>query len=161
MTDTATLDHPLDEREAPLVRRLAAMPGAGWVDEASHADFCARPGDQMLFFTGDPVRFPECLDVAVVLPELQRALPGRFGVGVVRRGDEAGRRASFVVGPKVLSLLLQLTCALVEKSATRAPGCSPWIAAPSPSSSTASTSSNGTAARSRICWGSCGNCLCR
>ena len=88
MTDTATLDHPLDEREAPLVRRLAAMPGAGWVDEASHADFCARPGDQVLFFTGDPVRFPECLDVAVVLPELQRAFPGRFGVGVVRRGDE-------------------------------------------------------------------------
>ncbi len=32
--------------------------------------------------------------------------------------DEAGRRASFIVGPKVLSLLLQLTCALVEKSAT-------------------------------------------
>lgn len=78
----------LDEREAPLVRRLAALPGCCWVDGASHDAFSARPGDQLLFFTGDPVRFPECLDVAVVLPELQRAFPGRFGVGVVRRGDE-------------------------------------------------------------------------
>jgi hydrogenase-1 operon protein HyaE len=28
-------------------------------------------GDAVLFFGGDPVRFPEALDVAVVLPELQ------------------------------------------------------------------------------------------
>ncbi|MBQ0957465.1 hydrogenase [Ideonella sp. 4Y11] len=78
----------LDEREAPLVRRLATLHGCAWVDGASHDDFVARAGDQVLFFTGDTVRFPECLDVAVVLPELQRAFPGRFGVGVVRRGDE-------------------------------------------------------------------------
>lgn len=88
MSELATPTDTLDEREAPLVRRLAEMPGAAWVDQASHAAFSARAGDQVLFFTGDPVRFPECLDVAVVLPELQRAFPGRFGVGVVRRGDE-------------------------------------------------------------------------
>ncbi|WP_247661174.1 hydrogenase [Ideonella alba] len=87
MSETLMPDD-LDEREAPLVRRLATLPGCAWVDGASHDDFVARPGDQVLFFTGDPVRFPECLDVAVVLPELQRAFPGRFGVGVVRRGDE-------------------------------------------------------------------------
>ena len=92
MNDTVTLD-PVrtddpDSREAPLVRRLVEQFGAHWVSLATHADFCALPGDQVLFFTGDPVRFPECLDVAVVLPELQRAFPGRLTVGVVRRGDE-------------------------------------------------------------------------
>ncbi|WP_247652566.1 hydrogenase [Ideonella aquatica] len=87
MSETLMPDD-LDEREAPLVRRLATLHGCAWVDGASHDDFVARAGDQVLFFTGDTVRFPECLDVAVVLPELQRAFPGRFGVGVVRRGDE-------------------------------------------------------------------------
>ncbi len=31
---------------------------------------------------GDPVQYPECLDVAVVLPELLRAFPGRFRAGI-------------------------------------------------------------------------------
>jgi hydrogenase-1 operon protein HyaE len=72
----------------PLIERLASRPGAAWVDAASIDDFLALPGDRALFFAGDPVRFPECLDVAVVLPELQQAFPGRFTVGVVRREDE-------------------------------------------------------------------------
>lgn len=72
----------------PLIERLASQPGARWVDAASFDDFVAQPGDRALFFAGDPVRFPECLDVAVVLPELQSAFPGRFEVGVVRREDE-------------------------------------------------------------------------
>lgn len=72
----------------PLIERLASRPGAAWVDAAGIDDFLALPGDRVLFFAGDPVRFPECLDVAVVLPELQQAFPGRFSVGVVRREDE-------------------------------------------------------------------------
>lgn len=32
--------------------------------------------------------------------------------------DESGRKASFIVGPKALALILQLTCGLVERSAT-------------------------------------------
>lgn len=72
----------------PLIERLAGQPGARWVDAASFDAFVAQPGDRALFFAGDPVRFPECLDVAVVLPELQSAFPGRFEVGVVRREDE-------------------------------------------------------------------------
>ena len=71
-----------------LIERLASQPGASWVDAASIDAFVALPGDRALFFAGDPVRFPECLDVAVVLPELQRAFPGRFVVGVVRHEDE-------------------------------------------------------------------------
>jgi len=73
---------------SPLIERLVEQHGASWVDAASAEAFAAGAGDRVLFFSGDPVRFPECLDVAVVLPELQRAFPGRFVVGVVRSADE-------------------------------------------------------------------------
>jgi len=94
-----TLDLPTRDPAAdaaPLVCRLVTDHGGTWVDLDSLDDFLARPGAQVLFFHGDPVRFPEVLDVAVVLPELQRAhaTAGGFGIGVATRADEdalAGR----------------------------------------------------------------------
>lgn len=47
--------------------------------------WAAQGGDRVVLFAGDAVRFPEGQDVAVVLPELQRCLPGRFQIGVVQR----------------------------------------------------------------------------
>lgn len=71
----------------PLIERLAAAPQAQWVDRASLETFRAGPGDAALLLWSDPVRFPECLDVAVVLPELRRHLSAggtpRFRIGVV------------------------------------------------------------------------------
>ncbi len=81
--------------EAPLVQRLVDQFGAQWVSSDNLAAFRNGPGDRVLFFSGDPVRFPECLDVAVVLPELQAAFPNRFVVGVVRREDEDAVAAQF------------------------------------------------------------------
>lgn len=78
----------LDFDVAPLVARLVQQHGAAWVTADSLAAFAEGSGDRVLFFSGDPVRFPEGVDVAVVLPELQRAFPGRFTVGVVSRADE-------------------------------------------------------------------------
>ncbi len=72
----------------PLVQRLVQQHGAAPVSMASLEGFLARGGDQVLFFSGDPVRFPEALDVAVVLPELRAAFCDRFEVGVVERDDE-------------------------------------------------------------------------
>jgi hydrogenase-1 operon protein HyaE len=67
--------HPLIESLADAHGRIACdTPLAG--------------GEQVLFFAGDPVRFPEALDVAVALPELQRAHGRRFAIGVVERRDE-------------------------------------------------------------------------
>ncbi|MFO1338543.1 MAG: hydrogenase [Burkholderiaceae bacterium] len=85
---TDTLERAPATDAAPLVARLVSDHGAGWVTAATLDAFAAAPGDRVLFFSGDPVRFPECLDVAVVLPELQRAFAGRFVVGVVARADE-------------------------------------------------------------------------
>lgn len=72
----------------PLVARLAQAEGATAVDLANLEAWLARPGDRALFFSGDPVRFPEGVDVAVVLPELRAAHAGAFEIGVVLRHDE-------------------------------------------------------------------------
>ncbi|MBX9869323.1 MAG: hydrogenase, partial [Burkholderiaceae bacterium] len=73
---------------AALVQRLVSEFGAAWVpDEPQHL-FIMKPGDCVLFIAGDPVRFPECLDVAVVLPELQRYFSSSFRIAVAERESE-------------------------------------------------------------------------
>lgn len=76
------------EPHAPLVQRLARDFGATWVDENSVADWTAGGGDRVVLLAGDPVRFPEGVDVAAVLPELIKAFPQRFAVAVVPRDSE-------------------------------------------------------------------------
>jgi len=53
----------------PLLMRLLEHHGAELITPESIDAFVASPGEHVLFFSGDPVRFPEALDVAVVLPE--------------------------------------------------------------------------------------------
>lgn len=72
----------------PLVQRLVDAHSATAVDPTTLDAWMARPGEHALLFGGDPVRFPEALDVAVVLPELRAALGGRFDIGVVPRDHE-------------------------------------------------------------------------
>lgn len=66
----------------PLLQRLAQSVGAADVTPDTVAEFESAAGPAVLFFAGDPVRFPEALDVAVVLPELHAACGG-FRVGRV------------------------------------------------------------------------------
>lgn len=73
---------------SPLIERLISHHGAVRVDRDSLEVFEAMPGDAVLFFSGDPVRFPECLDVAVVLPELRAAVAPGLRIGVVTRDSE-------------------------------------------------------------------------
>lgn len=76
----------------PLVERLATQPASQWVDRSTLDAFRAGPGDAALLLWSDPVRFPECLDVAVVLPELRRHVSAdgaaRFRIGVVTAESE-------------------------------------------------------------------------
>jgi len=76
------------ETHAPLVQRLAREFGATWVDETSVVDWTAGGGDRVVLLAGDPVRFPEGVDVAAVLPELMKTFPKRFTVAVVPRENE-------------------------------------------------------------------------
>lgn len=71
-----------------LMTRVVRECHAQWVTPDQLQDWAACGGDRVLLLAGDPVRFPEGQDVAAVLPELYKALPGRFAVGVVAREHE-------------------------------------------------------------------------
>jgi len=96
----------LQPEAPPLVARLVNDFQASWVDAERAETFAEGTGDCVLFFSGDPVRFPECLDVAVVLPELQAAFPGRLRLGVVlpRDEDAVARRYSVQRWPSLVFL---------------------------------------------------------
>ena len=70
-------------REPPLVTRLVESLGATRLDEGSFDAFANAPGEAALFFTEDPARFREVLDVAVIVPELAAAATRRFRIGVL------------------------------------------------------------------------------
>jgi hydrogenase-1 operon protein HyaE len=72
----------------PLVQRLVDHHGAVIVSPEALDAWMARAGDHVLLFGGDSVRFPESVDVAVVLPELRAAFNDRFDIGVVPREHE-------------------------------------------------------------------------
>ena len=97
MNDTLVSAPDLAAGAPPLLRRLGAAAGSQWVDAAGLDAFLARGGEQVLFFQGDAVRFPEVLDVAVVLPELRRHFGERFEIGLVARADEDRLAPRFAV----------------------------------------------------------------
>ncbi|MES2026684.1 MAG: hydrogenase [Pseudomonadota bacterium] len=90
----------------PLMQRLVDNFDAGWVDDTSGNAFLEQAGDCVLFIAGDPVRFPECLDVAVVLPELQKQFADGFRIAVaVRESEDAlARRYGATKRPSLVFL---------------------------------------------------------
>lgn len=52
----------------------------------------------LLFLAGDPSKYPEALDVAVVLPQLLRAFPGRVHAAIVAPEAEREVHARFGCG---------------------------------------------------------------
>jgi len=69
--------------DPPLIARLIDKYGATRLDASGFEVFCAQPGSSVLFFTEDPQRFKETLDVAVILPEIVQAMPERLRIGVL------------------------------------------------------------------------------
>lgn len=76
----------------PVISRLVEQCSARWIDLDNLDAWLAEPGDALLLLCGDPVRYPESLDVAVILPELSNSLVERHGchlrLGVGRRAAE-------------------------------------------------------------------------
>lgn len=72
----------------PLLQRLLDRADTCALDPGTLDAWMARDGEHALLFGGDPVRFPEALDVAVVLPELSAAFARRFDIGIVPREHE-------------------------------------------------------------------------
>ena len=74
----------------PLIEQMFSRHGCTEVRADGIDAFLAAPGHALMVFTEDPMRFKETLDLAVIVPQLQRALPGRFAVGVLL--PEAARK---------------------------------------------------------------------
>jgi hydrogenase-1 operon protein HyaE len=83
MTIAMPLAAGADATEYPVVAQLFSKHGFAEITPANFASWTGRPGRMLLLFTQDPGRFKETLDLAVIVPELARAFPGRFAVGVL------------------------------------------------------------------------------
>ncbi|MEY4763400.1 MAG: hypothetical protein RI907_73 [Pseudomonadota bacterium] len=97
MSDTTEITRPAPLPTAhPLMARLVSQHGAAWVTLASLDDWLQEtPGDAVLLVAGDPVRFPEGLDVAVVLPEVRARLKSGFRIGVAVANEEDALASRF------------------------------------------------------------------
>jgi hydrogenase-1 operon protein HyaE len=73
----------------PLIQRLYDDYGYPEITLEEHQAFISQPGITVLFFAGDPKRFRDTTDVAVVLPELVKAFRGALQPGVV--AEDAGQ----------------------------------------------------------------------
>lgn len=67
---------------SPALRRLAETHDVADLTGTA-LDHALAQGTTLLFFTGDPGRYREIDDVAVVLPELMRAFAGRFRCAMI------------------------------------------------------------------------------
>lgn len=75
---------------SPLIERLLSELGYPEITEDNHEEFVRGSSVGVLFFAGDPKKFRETNDVAVILPELMNAYSRRFRPGVVARSSELG-----------------------------------------------------------------------
>jgi hydrogenase-1 operon protein HyaE len=67
----------------PLLARMISETGGSVLEAAELNDWQDRAGTAMLVFAGEPDRYKETLDLAVVVPELAKARPGAFRVGLL------------------------------------------------------------------------------
>lgn len=67
----------------PLVAQLFTRHGCTEITPDNIDAFVEGAGHAMLVFTEDPLRVRETLDIAVIVPQLMQAFPGRFQVGVL------------------------------------------------------------------------------
>lgn len=84
MTPTTVADAQAGSH--PLIAQLFTKHGCAEVDADTVEAFGQRPGHALLVFTEDPLRIRETLDLAVIVPELAQAFPGRFRIGVLLPG---------------------------------------------------------------------------
>lgn len=70
-------------RDHPLFQRLLGPLGYVELDADGVDAFAAGSGESLLFFAEDPLRVRETLDLAVILPEIDKAFAGRLRIGVL------------------------------------------------------------------------------
>lgn len=79
----------------PVLDRLTELVGRTVGNEAELDALLTELGDVALFCGGHPVQHPECLDVAVVLPELLKLHTDRLRAAVAAPALEADLKARY------------------------------------------------------------------
>jgi len=89
-----------------LLESLTEQHGYPLLDEGGLPRFLAEGTNSVLFFTGDPAKHPETLDVAVILPELIKVFSDRCRAGVIGREAEESlqKRFGFSAWPALVFL---------------------------------------------------------
>lgn len=84
-----------------LLRALSEKTGAALLDEAAIEAFLAPPPDApahgLLFFGGDPSQRGETHDVAIIFPQLAEAFAGRLRAAIVAPNAEEALKGRFGV----------------------------------------------------------------
>ena len=75
---------------SPLISNLIEQQGYPLLTQGTADAFLQAHENVVLFFTENPLHFPESNDVAVILPELMKAFAGRLVAAVI---DQASERA--------------------------------------------------------------------
>ena len=123
-----------------LIERLIKELGYPLLDDANFDEFIKNQPFSILFFTEEPGRFPESMDVAVILPELISRFP-QLSPAVISRESEKSLqgRYNFTVWPTLVLLkegrylgaiskvqdwdiYLKDIASLLEREPTRNPG---------------------------------------
>jgi hydrogenase-1 operon protein HyaE len=84
-----------NQSEHPLIAALAHQHGIPVVRADEIESFVASHPATALLFAGDPAKYPEAIDIAVILPELIKALPGRLAAARVDPRDESELQARY------------------------------------------------------------------
>jgi len=92
-------------KHAPLISRLIDELAYPLLDMTSFEPFIKKHPYSILLFTEDATRFPESLDVAVILPEIVKQFP-QLTPAVIDRGceKELQGRYNFSVWPALVFL---------------------------------------------------------
>ncbi|RCX32849.1 hydrogenase-1 expression HyaE [Thioalbus denitrificans] len=80
---------------SPLIDRLVTELGYARLEIDDLDPFLHAHEHVVLFFAGDPGRYPESGDVAVILPELVKTLDGRVTPAVVAAGAESALQGRY------------------------------------------------------------------
>lgn len=79
----------------PLLEQLQTRHGLPLLDADNYDLFVYGHRDVVLFFSNDPVMFPESHDVAVILPELLKAFAGKLQGAVIAKSVERELQVRF------------------------------------------------------------------
>ncbi|MFA5983707.1 MAG: hydrogenase [Methylococcaceae bacterium] len=78
-----------------LLEQLQTRHGLPLLDADNFDHFVYGNDTVLLFFSNDPVQFPESNDVAVILPELLKTFSGRMQAGVISKAIERELQARY------------------------------------------------------------------